>query len=205
MGPVVDRREAIRRITTMLGGILSAPTVGGLMAGCEAPPGDRPYTPRTLSRSELGRVETIAEHIIPETDTPGARAARVHDFIDLMLSEFYSDEQRGRFLAELARVDSVSTSLLGKTFDDATGGEQLAVLEVLDGEAFPDPTADAPGAARVEARIAAGDPPFMRTMKELTLSGYYTSEIGQTVELHLPPLGSYEADVPVDRVGRSWA
>ena len=49
------------------------------------------------------------------------------------------------------------------------------------------------------------EPAFMRTLKELTVSGYYTSEIGQTIELRQVPFGVYRADVPLDELGRSWA
>ena len=201
----IDRREAVRRIAVLLGGAVSTPTLTGLLAGCTPPGSDAPYVPRTLSRAQLRRVETIAEHIIPETDTPGASAARVHDYVDMMLSDFYSDAAREQFLLELDRVDDVATSVVGKSFDSASPDERRVVLEALDEAAFPDPTARPEVAAAIEARIAAGDPPFMRTMKELTVSGYYTSEVGQTLELRLVPFGSYDADIPFDDVGRSWA
>ncbi len=45
----------------------------------------------------------------------------------------------------------------------------------------------------------------MRAMKELTVTGYYTSEIGQTVELRPVPFGEFRGDVPFDDVGRAWA
>ena len=49
-------------------------------------------------------------------------------------------------------------------------------------------------------------PPFYRQLKELTVAGYYTSEVGATQELQwLPAPGRYEADVPLSEVGRAWA
>lgn len=203
-GPAIDRREAVRRIGLVVGGTLSAPTVAGLLAGCQAPP-EGTFRPRVLDEGLLRRVETIAELIIPETDTPGAAAARVHEFIDTMLADYYPEAERAHFLSELERVDVVSARVVGKGFDLASGDEQVLVVEALDAEAFPGSTEQPDEAGAVEARLRAGAPPFMRTMKELTVAGYYTSEIGQTVELRPTPFGPYQADVPLDEVGRTWA
>src|SRR2546425_148322 len=81
--PAIDRREALRRVALLLGGALSASTVAGVLAGCEArrtPEGA--WTSRALTSEQLELVAAIAEHILPETDTPGARGVGVHRFID---------------------------------------------------------------------------------------------------------------------------
>lgn len=188
---MITRREAIRHTALALGGTLSGPTMAGLVAGCGR---ERPsdYEPRVLSGEQFRLVGLIAEQIIPETDTPGARAAGVDTYIDMMLDEFYSPSARERFLAGLRRVDDIARSVVGVPFPRALRSQQVEVLEILDEEAYGE-------------RNDGGDPPFFRTMKELTVAGYYTSEIGQTVELHLPPFGEFRADVPVDDVGRAWA
>src|SRR5438046_9804638 len=83
----IDRREALRRAALLLGGALAAPTVAGVLAGCKArevPEGA--WTPRALSAEQADLVATIAEHILPETDTPGARAVGVHRFIAASLA-----------------------------------------------------------------------------------------------------------------------
>jgi len=180
-GPaVIDRREALRRAALVLGGVLSAPLAAGVLAGCEArgaPEGT--WRPRALTRDQAELVATIAEQILPETDTPGARAVGVHRFIDALLAESYSAEQRERFVAAL--------SDLGRTLQTSTSDQQRALLERLD---------------RGEGKAA----PFFRTLKELTLVGYYTSEIGATRELHHAPVpGRYDGCVPLAQVGRTWA
>src|SRR5439155_42645 len=71
----IDRREALRRAALVLGGALSTSTIAGVLAGCEerrTP--DGAWTPRALTVDQLDLVATIAEHILPETDSPGARA-----------------------------------------------------------------------------------------------------------------------------------
>lgn len=201
----MNRREAVRRIAAALGGPLSAPTLSGLLAGCASDRSGPAYAPRALTPAQYRRIGVIAELILPETDTPGARAAGVPAFIDAMLADFHSEAERTRFLAGLGSLDEEARTGHGRPFDDLPVQEQAALLAILDGRAFPDPETDPEAAAQVRAGLAAGDVPFMRTMKELTVAGYYTSAIGQTVELHQPPFGEYRPDVPLDEIGRTWA
>ncbi len=186
----------------MLGGALSAPTLSGLLAGCEGPHEGATFVPRTLSARELQRVEAVAELIIPATDTPGASGARVHEFVDMMLTDYFPPRERAGFLRQLAELDDRARALGGVDFDAASAEQRIRVLVELDDEAFRGTNE---GPTRGQDRAEAEDPPFMRTMKELTVAGYYTSEIGQTVELRLAPFGPYESDIPVDEVDRAWA
>jgi len=193
----IDRREALRRAALLLGGALSASTVAGVLAGCEARrTPDGAWAPRALSSEQLDLVATIAEHILPETDTPGARAVGVHRFIDAMLADSFPDEERRHFLAGLSDVDARAQRSCRRAFLRCATLEQRAVLDQLDREAFA-ATASPPDRLPV---------PFFRTMKELTLVGYYTSEVGATRELrHAPVPGRFEGCVPLDQIGRAWA
>lgn len=224
----IDRREALRRTAVLLGGALSAPAILGVLAGCEARPGaGGPWVPRALTPGQGELLATIADHIIPETDTPGAQAAGVHRFIDTMLAEFYPAADRQRFLAGLAAVDARAHRAHGRAFMRCSEQAQRAVLDQLDREAFaappPRPAAEparetergasgtkAPAEPRSDtARRAAPGPSevsFFRTMKELTVLGYYTSEIGATRELrHVRVPGRFEGCVPLAQIGRTWA
>lgn len=235
----ITRREALRRTALLLGGAISGPTLAGVLAGCGE---DRTGAAATiLDRRQLATVGTIAEHIIPETETPGAKAVGVDRFIDEMLATYYPEEERALFLAGLADVDERARQAHGSDFLDCTSEQQLALLLDLDREAFapaPPPPRTAvpdeePPAVDVRERAEGsgsplppeaegdtvqwihGDPrrqqgsrslPFFRTMKELTVVGYYTSEIGATEELrHEAVPGRYEGCVPFARIGRTWA
>jgi hypothetical protein len=172
----IDRREALRRAALVLAGVL---------AGCEArrTPAAA-WRPRVLSSDRAEMVATIAEHILPETDTPGARAVGVHRFIDALVAESYSAEERRHFLAGLDGLDDGARRAHGRAFAACTAADQLALLGQLD---------------------RAGDP-FFRTLKQLTLVGYYTSEAGATRELHHVPVpGRYDGCVPLAQIGRTWA
>ena len=201
----IDRREALRRAALLLGGALAAPSVAGVLAGCQAsraPEGV--WVPRALTRAQAELVAAIAEHILPETDTPGARAAGVHRFIDGMLAESYPPPERTRFLAGLAELDARAARASGRPFLQCAPSEQGALLEQLDREALASPPDRPP--VRRGGRPEEPAVPFFRTMKELTLVGYYTSEIGATRELHHAPVpGRYDGCVPLAQVGRTWA
>ncbi len=113
----IDRREALRRAALLLGGAISAPTIAAVLAGCEArsAEGER-WAPRALTPEQGDVVAAIADQIIPRTDTPGARDVGVHRFIDTMLAEYYSTDERSAFLAGLADVDARARRASGQPF-----------------------------------------------------------------------------------------
>ena len=240
----ISRREALRRAAFALGGTISAPTLAGVLAGCGRDRGESagtdetPWTPRALSAEQRELVATIAEHIIPQTDTPGARAVGVDRFIDAMLADFYPAKDRDAFLQGLARVDQRAQQAWRKNFVAGTAEQQLAMLTDLDRRTFPAaekplnrpitpdqrPTTQqgdvatgrshGPGAVSASGAVAVDAQPdpedtgaggFWRNIKELTLVGYYTSEVGSTQELRVNPMGPWRADIPFAEVGSAWA
>jgi len=144
---------------------------------------------KTLNPHQDGTITTIAELIIPQTNTPGAKAARVNEFIDLILTEWYDEKERGRFLAGLADVDSRSQNRFGKNFVECPEKQQTEILRELDEEL----TVSRPVGAFDSRPRRRTEPPegnFFFMMKQLTLVGYYTSEIGFEQELReeiIPP------------------
>ena len=189
----INRRQALQQVAVLLGGAISAPTLAGVLSTAtrRAWAASPQWAPRTLSAAQLELVATVAEHIIPETDTPGARAAGVHRFVDALLSDHYATAERDRFVAGLADVDARARSAHGQAFAQCAPEQRIALLTELDARAY--------AASRGE------DGWFFRRMKELTLVGYYTSEIGAMQELHVSPFGAYRGDIPYTSVGRAWS
>ena len=191
----IDRRQALRRVSALVGGVISAPTVAGVLSSCERMTGPN-WSPQTLSAAENQMVDTISEIIIPATDTPGASAANVNRFIDAMIGESYPSDDRNRFLKGLADLDARCKDNYGAPFLECTEEEHRALVGELDDETFGP---DAPEVNR-------DAPPFFRMLKELVIIGYYTSEIGATKELKTKRVpGYYDGDVPYDKIGRAWA
>ena len=129
----------------------------------------RDWTPRVLDARQNETVTVITELIIPETGTPGARAARVNRFVDAVLHQAPAAE-RDAFLRGLAWVDERSRARSGRDFAAATPADQTSLLTTIADDANKTP-ADRAG---VE---------FFRAIKSMTIDGYYTSEIGMRQEL----------------------
>lgn len=158
------------------------------------------YKLRTLSPQQNALVVTMMDLIIPATDTPGAKAARVNEWIDVILTDWAVDSERQDFLAGLAGVDKRSNEMFGKNFVDASADQQTILLLAMDDQA---------AAHRVERRTRHGNTipqdrdkelkgNFWDVFKGATIHGYYTSEIGFTQEegLQIIP-GAYHGCVPL--------
>jgi len=161
------------------------------------------YSLRTLSPHQNDTVVAMIDQIIPATDTPGAKAARVNEFVDVILTEWATEEERRNFLDGLAGVDKQSNELFGKDFAAASASQQLALLRSMD---------DAASATRAEMSRHAPNTPverdtqlqgdFFVVFKNITLHGYYTSEVAFTKELNLEIIpGAFHgcAAVPAER------
>ena len=186
----------------MLGVAVSASTVAGIMGGCQATSGNL----RSLTSSQHELLGVMTEHIIPTTDTPGAQAAGVSDYIDAMITDFYEEEDRLRFLAGLTETEAKAEEVYNKAFMACSSEEQYALLNDLDEMAFPDLDAmdEIAKKAHQQARAASGKP-FIATLKELTVAGFYTSEAGATQELNINPMGTHQGDIPYAEIGRAWS
>lgn len=191
----ISRRQALGQVGALLGGIVSAPTVAGVLSGCERISGPN-WTPLALTDEQNQMVTAIAEIIIPTTDTPGAAGARVNRFIDAMLHGSYPAADRDRFLNGLDGVNTRCEDTYGSPFLECTPDQKRALVADLDDETFGNDV-DSPDRE---------NPSFFRMMKELTIVGYYTSEVGgrQELKTNLVP-GRYNGTVPYEEIGRAWA
>ncbi|MEM6335774.1 MAG: gluconate 2-dehydrogenase subunit 3 family protein [Bacteroidota bacterium] len=228
----MNRRDALRNLTAVVGAGLALPVYSGMLAGCNTGPVTPPYVPQTLTPEQHNLLGVLVQQILPETETPGAADVGVHDFIDRLLTGFLPDEAREPFIAGLVDVEDRSMAAFGVPFVEASSEQQIALMTELDFEAYPEtqmraemagdhvpdpsetalneqnPQAETPESEAVEDDAHASEPegpPFFATLKGLTLWGYYTSEVGATQELQLNPMGEFRGDIPLSEVGRSYA
>ena len=156
------------------------------------------YGLRTLTSHQNAIVVAMIDLLIPATDTPGAKAARVNEFMDVILTDWATVEERARFLAGLDDVDTQANALFGKSFLEASPTQQSAILQVLDDSvdwlhSRPSHPAVSPDRDFNQLR---GE--FFRSFKLVTIHGYYTSEIGQTQELKREIIpGAFHGCAPV--------
>jgi hypothetical protein len=143
---------------------------------------EMPAGPRTLNPHENQTLTAIAEMIVPRTDTPGATDAGVPAFVDLIVTEWYTDEQRTRFLDGLADVDERSHRHFTRNFVSCSQGQQGAILTELGNEMVADAAL-----TKVQPGFDGEPKPsdnFYQSLRSLILTGYYTSEAGATAELN---------------------
>jgi hypothetical protein len=113
----------------------------------------------------------LSDVIIPSTDTPGAKAALVNRYLDLLLSVQPTDFQT-QFVNALAFIDSESQKQFAKDFRDLASEDQIWLLTAW---AYP---SDSDGWIETEGKPDPGQQHFER-LKALIAAAYYGSEIGQ--------------------------
>lgn len=178
----MQRRDALRIFAA--GAVLPvfSPELFALFRQAQSPPG---YSLRTLTPHLNETVVAMAEQIIPATDTPGAKGARVNEFIDVILTEWATPDERAHFLDGLAEMDRQSRQLFGKDFAEASSEQQLAQLRAIDDGTLAGRNAQAHHGNHVEEPDTQLKGDFWQIFKRITVHGYYTSEIGFSQELKL--------------------
>ena len=175
----INRRRAVTQLIAGAVGVASMPLwVQSLCAqaraeahtpAAQATASAAVWSPSVLTARQNEAVIALTELIIPATDTPGAKAALVNRFVDHVLSTADAKE-RSEFVRGLTWLDDRCRARAGKDVAGASAAELTAVLTPLAAEGVP-AAEDAPGIA------------FFRAIKSITITGYYTTEIGLRQEL----------------------
>lgn len=181
----LNRRRLLRTLATGAAGVATTPLwvealialsdeAGQIRAHAHAsqPAVAASWTPRALTPAQNETVIVLTELIIPETDTPGARGALVNRFIDDVLQKAPQGE-RESFVRGLGWLDRQSRTLFRSGFAAATPAQQADLLTRLSAEGNP-------------AREQQAGVDFFRVVKAMTITGYYTTEIGLRQELGDP-------------------
>jgi len=224
---MISRREAILRVSAILGGVA---LIGGesLLTGCRTD--GSVNTDKPFSAEEIAFLDEVADTILPTTSTPGAKAAQTGAFMAMMVRDTYDEKDRKTFRDGIAAIDAASKKANGVGFMQATPQQRQAVLEQLDKDQkavsdireansrnrslawLTDQRTEGAGAGTpAQTNPAAGiteDPPkhYFRMMKELTLLGYFTSEIGMTqAQRYMETPGRYDPCVPYTPGEKNWA
>ncbi len=160
----MKRREALETLTA---GIISLSAAQrDLLAQAD-------WRPQVLSAEQDRTVDVLSELIIPRTDTPGARDAKVHRYIDLMLDRGLFASEREAFLSGLKSLDERCREEHGAPFAGLPEDRQVRILTAM----------------------SDGGDTFFRQIKDLTIRGYYTSREGLLEELEYKG-NSYLAEMP---------
>lgn len=168
--PSTDRRAFIRGTVMIAGAAVTLPSIVGL-AGCSAPPSIAEH---------MALISAVSNRIVPATDTPGAIAAKVPDYIAAVFDQHFTQDQQEAFLAGLKVLDA-------EGFADEASQRQDEILAEF--ASSPD--------GETESAI-------FQQLHDMTVFGFYTSEVA-TQELSYEEIpGRYDACVPLSEVGRAW-
>ncbi|WP_230482148.1 gluconate 2-dehydrogenase subunit 3 family protein [Sphingomonas sp. Leaf21] len=190
---MIDRRHALAGITAMFGSALFAPIAraagaveqarGAIPVISDGPPSVAIFTP--VQRATM---VALSERVIPTTDTPGAIAAKVPEFIEKMLADWASPDDKLPIIAGLDAIEARSQSVNRVSAAKATPAQQDTLLtEAMEG-VLPQGKA------------------FFEPFRQLVITGYYTSEIGITQEReYLPVPGEYNGAFPYSQVNKVYS
>jgi hypothetical protein len=191
----MNRREAILAVGFLGGGtVIGAQT---FLPGCGSKPSPLGAT-ALLSQDQIAFLDEVGETILPTTaSSPGAKAAKVGEFMDIMLNDCYSPEDQKIFMDGITTLDKASKTKFNNAFVKLKPEEKYELLLAIDREA-----------SRYKETRTAEQPEthYYSMMKQLTLLGYFTSEIGATKVLrHVAVPGHYEACVPLKPGQKAWS
>lgn len=177
----MERRDAIARVALLIGGTLSAGTLATVLEGCKSGGGSTVGSNFAVTPQHSAMISEIAEMILPKTSTPGAKEAKVPEFIQFMVKECYKEDQQKAFFAGLDKLNDGANG----DFMKAKPADKLALLNTED-------------SAKERSE-------FWNIMKDLTVLGYFTSEPGATKAAeYLEVPGKYEG-IKLQKGQKVWA
>lgn len=163
-----------------------------ILTGCKSETGKT----AAFTEGDIAYLDEISETILPTTSTPGAKAAKVGQFMTVMVNDCYEEKDQKAFREGMDKINDLSKKQYDNTFLKITPQQRHELLVQLDKE-----QKEYTGKKKPE------DPAhYFRMMKELTLLGYFTSEIGATqARRYVPVPGRYEGCVPYKKGDKAWA
>ncbi len=187
----MNRREAIVRMAVMMGGTMVGPRLFAAALDAKAA-----ATGGSAATGELALLDEIGDTIIPATDVPGAKAVGIGAFITMMVRDCYEPLDQANFAGGVRELAENFRVKYGREFVGAPAHLRTEYLNVID--------AAQKNSART--RKSDGASHYFKILKELTIIGYFTSEIGSTQALRFVEVpGKWDGDVPYKKGDRAWA
>ncbi|SMB98373.1 hypothetical protein SAMN00120144_1074 [Hymenobacter roseosalivarius DSM 11622] len=202
----MNRRDALGRVALIMGGTIIGADY--FLTGCsspseekearttkKSPPAAKELKP-VLNQEQVAYLNEVGDTILPTTSSPGAKAADVGGFMAVMVRDCYKPADQQIFLKGLTQLEEASKTKNGKGFLASDAAQRTALLTALDAE------------QKNYAKTKTLEDPnhYFRMFKELTLLGYFTSEVGSTKALRYAPVpGKYDGCMPYKKGDKAWA
>lgn len=187
----MNRRELIKMIAAVTGGVV----IGGeaLLTGCKQP--DQ-QAGAAFTDNDMAFLDEVAETIFPKTSTPGGKEAGVGRLMTVMVNDCYEKADQDIFHAGIKKLDEACDKMHGTSFMKATPEQRTSLLKSVDDErkAFYQNRKD-------------GDPNhYFQQMKQLTIFGFFTSEVGRKGALRYVPIPArWDAEIDYKKGDRMFA
>ncbi|MDX2284787.1 MAG: gluconate 2-dehydrogenase subunit 3 family protein [Bacteroidia bacterium] len=191
----MTRRDALARVSLILGGTLVG--AEAFLSGCQ--PAKPPLSSTEFNETTVAFLDEVGETIIPTTaSSPGAKAAQIGEFMKTIVTDCYEADDQQVFMAGIGKLEEAAKlKYAGKSFVDLDDAAKKELLTGLDAEA------KAYDKAKTDPQAPAH---YFSMMKQLTLWGYFTSEIGSNQALrYLEVPGPYQGCIPYTKGDRAWA
>ncbi|MES1200054.1 MAG: gluconate 2-dehydrogenase subunit 3 family protein [Pseudomonadota bacterium] len=182
----MDRRELLA--------LIAAATGAAFVEGCarSGPP------PATFGADDIAFFDEVAETIMPRTDTPGAKDAHVGAYIATYAEACYELGDLAVLKAGIGALNAEMERRFAVDFMRATPAQRTSALIEIDREAHQH--------ARATADMEGSTPHYFTLMKQLTLNGFFTSELGATkVARYRPVPGKYKGVIDYKPGETFWA
>ena len=186
----MNRREAVQYISVLLGGTIVGSNV--FLSGCKTPTKNS----MVFTGDDISYLDEIADTILPDTATPGAKAAKAGAFMTTMINDCYEESDQKIFHEGMEKLDEFSKKTYDLTFMKITPQQRHDLLVTLDKE------------QKEYMKNKKKEEPshYFRMMKELTMLGYFTSEIGCTqARRYVERPGKYEGTITYKKGDKAFA
>jgi hypothetical protein len=181
----MNRRNALKYTAAIMGSSIIG--AEAFLSACSREPLSRGGW---FTAAEIQLLDEIGETILPESNrSPGAKAAQIGTFMEIMHQDCYTAEEQTIFRKGIEIVDQASRERYQRPFLKLSAEERLALLSEFD------------QAARTQSEPVH----FFTLMKQLTILGYFSSEVGVTQALRYDPIpGHYRACIDYQEGDRAW-
>jgi hypothetical protein len=209
----MERREAVKYISALLGGTVIG--ANAFITGCKTKTGNI----HEWSDDDIAYLNEVGETILPQTSTPGAKAADVGRFMTVMVNDCYEEGDQKVFREGMTRLNDAADKKFNNRFMKLSPQQRHELLVELDKESKDyqkkvddfnknEEAKDNDETARGNLKYVRQhmSPHYFFMMKQLTMLGYFTSKVGMTQALRYEPVpGRYEGCIPYKKGDKAWA
>ena len=204
----MERRALLKLIATATGTAMFA---GSAFAYKDLTP--VPLSATLFSENDVTLFNEMAEVIIPQTDTPGAKAANVGETMAVLITDCYTSLLQKTFQNGIKTIEKLCQTRYGKAFLQLDAQQRETLFTELDVEAKAANLAngvwqgvETGKPSQWEPGTDEPTPHYFTLLKQLTLYCFFTSQVGATKVLRYVSIpGKYDGALPYKKGDKAWA